>query len=88
MTSDPITAGLKQKTDILSDDNCIADAYTYYHVFLNCIQSRRKLVRGSGNDRQEWSMEVEQDHMVMSGKYEGQEGDACHREEMQERVIE
>jgi len=33
-------------------------------------------------------MEVEQDHMVMSGKYEGQEGDACHRGEMQERVIE
>jgi len=23
-------------------------------------------------------MEVEQDHMVMSGRYEGQEGDSCH----------
>ena len=24
-------------------------------------------------------MEVEQDHMVMSGRYRGQEGDGCHR---------
>jgi len=23
-------------------------------------------------------MEVEQDHMVMSGRYRGQEGDSCH----------
>jgi len=23
-------------------------------------------------------MEVEQDHMVMSGRYGGQEGDSCH----------
>jgi len=23
-------------------------------------------------------MEVEQDHMVISGRYEGQEGDGCH----------
>jgi len=23
-------------------------------------------------------MEVEQDHMVMSGRYGGQEGDGCH----------
>jgi len=28
--------------------------------------SRRKLVQGLGNNGQEWSMEVEQDHMVMS----------------------
>jgi len=24
-------------------------------------------------------MEVEQDHIVMSGRYGGQEGDSCHR---------
>jgi len=35
-------------------------------VFLDYIQSRRKLVQGLGNDRQEWSIEVKQDHMVMS----------------------
>jgi len=23
-------------------------------------------------------MEIEQDHMVMSGRYRGQEGDSCH----------
>jgi len=34
-------------------------------VFLDYIQSRRKLVQGLGNDGQEWSIEVEQDHMVM-----------------------
>jgi len=70
VTSDPITARLSQETDVLPDDNCIADARTYCHVFLDRIRSRRKLVWGSGNDRQ--------DHMVMSGRYGGQEGDSCH----------
>ena len=92
VTSDPITAGLSQEADAPLDDDCIADTCIHCHVFLDYIQSRRKLVQGSGNDRQEWSMEVEQDHMVdhviMSGKYEGQEGDVCYRGEMQERVIE
>jgi len=50
VTSDPITAGLSQETDILPDDNCIADARTHCYVFLDHIQSRRKLVQGSGND--------------------------------------
>ena len=53
VTSDPITAGLSQETDMLPDDNCIADAWTYCHVFLDHIQSRRKLVWGSGNNGQE-----------------------------------
>ena len=65
MTSNPITAGLRQEIDTLSDDDYIADACTYCHVFLDYIQSRRKLVQGLGNDGQEWSIEVEQDHMVM-----------------------
>ena len=78
MTSDPITAELSQETDMLLDDNCIADAWTYCYVFLDYIWSRRKLVQGSGNNGQKWSMEVEQDHMVMSGKYGGQKGNSCH----------
>ena len=78
MTSDSITAGLSQETDVLPGDDRVADARTYCHVFLDCIQSRRKPVRGSGNDGQESSMEVEQNHMVMSGRYGGQEGDGCH----------
>ena len=53
VTSDPITAGLSQETDVLPDDNCIADARTHCHVFLDRIRSRRKPVRGSGNDGQE-----------------------------------
>jgi len=53
VTSDPITAGLSEETDVLLDDDRIADSWTYCHVFLDCIQSRRKLVRGSGNDGQE-----------------------------------
>ena len=53
VTSDPITAGLSQETDAPPDDNRIADARTYCHVFLDRIQSRRKLVRGSGSDGQE-----------------------------------
>ena len=53
VTSDPITARLSQETDMLPDNNCIADTWAYYHVFLDCIQSRRKLVWGPGNDGQE-----------------------------------
>jgi len=53
VTSDPITAGLRQKIDMLSDDDCIADAHTHCHVFLDHIWSRKKLVQGSGNDGQE-----------------------------------
>jgi len=51
-------------------------------------------VWGSGNDRQEWSMEVKHDYMVMSGGMEGREMIAVvatwwyHREETQERVVE
>jgi len=37
VTSDPITARLSQETDTLLDDDCIADAQTYCHVFLDCI---------------------------------------------------
>jgi len=52
VTSDPITAGLSQETDMLLDDNHIANARTYCHVFLDHIWSRRKPVWGSGNDGQ------------------------------------
>jgi len=37
VTSDPITARLSQETNMLPDDNCIANAHTYCHVFLDCI---------------------------------------------------
>jgi len=63
VTSDPITAGLSQETDTPLDNDCIADACTYCHVFLDYIWSRRKPVWGLGNNRQDSSMEVEQDHM-------------------------
>ena len=53
VTSDPITAGLSQETDVLPDDDHIADAQTHCHVFLDHIQSRRELVQGLGNGRQE-----------------------------------
>jgi len=53
VTSDPITARLSKEMDALPDDDCIADARTYCHVFLDCIRSRRKLVWGSGNNGQE-----------------------------------
>jgi len=53
VTSDPITAGLSQETDVPPDDDRITDARTHCHVFLDCIQSRRKPVWGSGNDGQE-----------------------------------
>ena len=53
VTSDPITAGLSQETDVPLGDDRVADARTHCHVFLDCIQSRRKPVRSSGNDGQE-----------------------------------
>ena len=53
MTSDPITARLSEETDTPLDNDRIADAQTHCHVFLDCIQSRGKLVQGSGNDGQE-----------------------------------
>jgi len=53
VTSDPITAGLSEETDVPLDNNHIADTQTHYHVFLDHIWSRRKLVQGPGNDRQE-----------------------------------
>jgi len=52
VTSDPITAGLGQETDMPLDDNCIADAQTHCYIFLDHIQSRRKPVWGSENNRQ------------------------------------
>ena len=53
VTSDPITAGLSQETDTLLDNDHIANAWTHYHVFLDHIWSRRKLVQGLENDGQE-----------------------------------
>jgi len=52
VTSDPITAGLSQETNMLPDDNCIVDTQTHCYVFLDYIWSRRKPVWGSGNDGQ------------------------------------
>jgi len=53
VTNDPITAGLSQETDALLDNDRIADTKTHYHVFLDRIWSRRKPVRGLGNNGQE-----------------------------------
>jgi len=53
VTSDPITAGLSEEMDTPMDNNCIADTQTHCHVFLDRIWSRRKPVRGLGNDGQE-----------------------------------
>jgi len=53
VTSDPITAGLSQEMDAPPDEDRIADARTYCHVFLDRIQSRREPVQSSGNDGQE-----------------------------------
>ena len=53
VTSDPITAGLSQETDVPLGDNHVALTRTHCHVFLDRIRSRRKPVRGSGNDGQE-----------------------------------
>jgi len=53
VTSDPITAGLSQETDVPPDDDRIADARTHCYVLLDRIWSRRKPVWGSGSDGQE-----------------------------------
>jgi len=53
VTSDPIIIELSQEMDMPPDNNCIADAWTHCHVFLDRIQSRKKLVWGLGNNRQE-----------------------------------
>jgi len=53
VTSDPITAGLSEETNMLPDNDCIADARTHCHVFLDHIRSKKKPVQGSGNNRQE-----------------------------------
>ena len=53
ITSNPITVGLRQETDMPLDDDRIADAQTYYYVFLDYIWSRRKPVQGSRNNGQE-----------------------------------
>ena len=88
VTSDGITTGLRQETDMPLDNNHIADTCTHYHVFLDHIQSRRKPVQGLGNDGQEQSIKVEQDHIVMSRGMEDREVTAVvaawwyHREEM------
>ena len=88
VTSDPITAGLSQETDMPLDNDHITDTWTHCHVFLDNIQSRRKLVWGLGNNGQEQSMEVEQNHIVMSRGIEDRKVMAvmaawwCHREEM------
>ena len=53
VTSDPITARLSQETDMLPDNDCIADAHTHCYVFLDYIWSKRKPVQGLGNNGQE-----------------------------------
>jgi len=53
VTSDPITAELRQETDMPPDNDHIADACIYCHVFRDHIQSRKKPVRGLRNDGQE-----------------------------------
>jgi len=52
VTSDPITAGLRQEIDMPPDDDRIADTHTHCHVFLDHIQNKRKLVWGLENDEQ------------------------------------
>jgi len=53
VTSDPITAGLSEETDVPLDNNRIANTQTYCHVFLDHIWDRKKLVRDLGNNGQE-----------------------------------
>jgi len=53
VTSDPITAGLSEETDVPLDNNRIANTQTYCHVFLDYIWDRKKLVRDLGNNGQE-----------------------------------
>ena len=47
VTSDPITTRLSQEIDALPDDNCITDTCIHYHMFLDHIRSKRKLVQGA-----------------------------------------
>jgi len=72
MANDPIITRLSQKADALLDNKHIDDVCTHWHVFLDCIQSRRKLVWRLGNVGQERSMEVEQDHIVISSGHGGE----------------
>jgi len=44
MANDPITTGLSQEADMQLDNKYINDICTYWHVFLDRIWSRRKLV--------------------------------------------
>ena len=53
VTSDPITAGLSQEADVLLDNKYINDVHTHQHMFLDHIQSKRKLVQRLGNVGQE-----------------------------------
>ena len=91
VTSDPITARLSQETDVLSDDNHIADTHTYCYVFLDCIQSRRKLVWGITGRSKVWKwsritwsclggMKDRKVTAVMAAWW-------CYRGEMQGRVV-
>jgi len=54
VTSDPITAGLSEEMDTLTDNDYIADAWTHCHVFLDRIWSRRKLVWGTMGRSEVW----------------------------------
>jgi len=53
VANDPITTRLREEMDAPPDDDCIADARTHCHVFLDCIQNKRKPVQDSENDGQE-----------------------------------
>ena len=53
VANDPITTRLREEMDALPDDDCIADARTHCHVFLDHIRGKRKLVWGLGNNGQE-----------------------------------
>jgi len=93
VTSDPITAGLSQEMDTPLDDDCIADAWTHCHVFLDCIWSRRKPVWVQGmmgrSEVWRWSiiwsclggMEDRKVIAIMATWW-------CHRGEMRGRVVE
>ena len=52
VTSDPITAGLSQETDTPPDNDRIANAWTYCHMFLDRIRSRREPVQSLENNGQ------------------------------------
>ena len=54
VTSDPITAGLSQETDVPPGDDHVTNARTHCHVFLDHIWSRRKPVRGMMDRSKVW----------------------------------